>query len=205
MTSDAEPTATGWDAIDAACRLLYGDQEPRHVGYAPGRAFGSVLQGCSAYRAQDHWHYVTYGLSNLFDDDEGENDGCSGWGYELTWRVRDLAADEQAPGWPFTILQRLAKWAAEAPVLLEEGTRLHVGAPVTGFPHTDGPDTGLTGILLATDPQLGQMSTVNGSVTFLQFVAVDAGDLALAKESGSAAVLERLVREDPLLVTVVGS
>ncbi|WP_028046068.1 suppressor of fused domain protein [Cellulomonas sp. URHE0023] len=163
MTSETEPTAAGWDAIEAACQSLYGEQVPRHVGYAPGRAFGSVLQGCSAYRAEDHWHYVTYGLSNIFDDDEGENDGFSGWGYELTWRVRDLAGGEQPPGWPFTILQRLAKWAAEAPVLLEEGTRLRIGGPVTGFPHTDGPDTDLTGILLAADPQLGQISTVNGA------------------------------------------
>ena len=204
MTSEAEPTAAGWDAIDAACKHLYGEQVPRHVGYTPGRAFGTVLQGCSAYRAEDHWHYVTYGLSNIFDEDEGENDGFSGWGYELTWRVRDLAGGEQPPGWPFTILQRLAKWAAEAPLLLEEGTRLHIPGPVTGFPHTDGPDTDLTGILVATDPQLGQISTVNGRVTFLQFVAVDAGDVALAKENGSPAVLERLIRVDPLLVTVVG-
>ncbi|MFI2753321.1 suppressor of fused domain protein [Cellulomonas sp. P22] len=204
MTDETEPTAAGWDAIDSECKRLYGEQVPRHVGYAPGRAFGSVLQGCSAFRAQDHWHYVTYGLSNIFDDDEGENDGFSGWGYELTWRVRDLAGGEEPPSWPFAILQRLAKWAAEAPVLLEEGTRLHIGGPVTGFPHTDGPDTDLTGILLANDPLLGEISTVNGRVTFLQFVAVDAGDIALAKENGSAAVLERLVQDDPLLVTVVG-
>ena len=204
MTSGVEATAAGWDAIDSALGRLYGDQVPRHVGYAPGRAFGSVLQGCSAYRAEGHWHYVTYGLSNIFDEDEGENDGFSGWGYELTWRVRDLTSDEQPPGWPFTILQRLAKWAAEAPLLLEEGTRLHIGGPVSGFPHPDGPDTGLTGVLLGIDPQLVEISTVNGRVTFLQFVAVDTADLALAKEEGSAAVLERLVRGDPLLVTVVG-
>ena len=168
------------------------------------RSARAVLQGCSAYRAHDHWHYVTYGLSNLFDEDEGENDGCSGWGYELTWRVRDLSGGDEAPGWPFTVLQRLATWAAEAPLLLEEGTRLHIGGPVTGFPHTDGRDTGLTGVLLATDTQLGRISTVNGSVTFLQLVGVDADELALAQEGGSAAVLARRAREDSLLVTVVG-
>lgn len=204
MTSEVELRAAGWDAIDAALQHLYGERVPRHVGYTPGRAFGTVLQGCSAYRAEDHWHDVTYGLSNIFDEDDGDDDGFSGWGYELTWRVRDLAGGEQPPSWPFAILQRLAKWAAEAPFLLEEGTRLHVAGPVTCFPHTDGPDTNLTGVLLATDPQLGQISTVNGRVAFLQLVAVDAGDMALAQEHGSAAVLERLVRDDRLLVTVVG-
>jgi len=202
--ADGEPTASGWDAIDAACRRLYGDQQPRHVGYAPGRAFGSVLQGCSAYRADDHWHYVTYGLSNLFDDDEGENDGFSGWGYELAWRVRDPGAEAQAPGWPFTVLQRLAKWASDGGVLLAEGSRLTIGTPVTGYPHTGGPDTPLTGVLVATDPELGEIDTANGRVRFLQFVAVDAETLAVAQEAGSTAVIDRLRQADPLMVTVVG-
>ncbi|WP_255499812.1 suppressor of fused domain protein [Actinotalea sp. JY-7885] len=204
LPATAEPTAAGWGAIDAACERLYGDQPPRHVGYIPGRAFGSVLQGCSAYRADDHWHYVTYGLSNLFDENEGENDGLSGWGYELTWRVRDLASEAQAPGWPFTVLQRLAKWASDSGVLLEEGSRLTIGSPVTGYPHTDGPDTHLTGILLASDPELGEIDTANGRLRFLQFVAVDAESLGLAQERGSARVLERLGQADPLMVTVVG-
>lgn len=204
MATEAGATAAGWVAIDSACERLYGEQVPRHIGYMPGRAFGSVLQGCSAYRARDHWHYVTYGLSNIFDEDEGDNDGFSGWGYELTWRVRDVTGGPEAPSWPFSILQRLAKWAEEAPLLLEEGTRLHIGGPVTGFPHTGGPDTDLTGILLATDPQLGRISTVNGAVAFLQLVGVDAADLTLAEEQGPAIVLERRRAADPLLVSVVG-
>jgi hypothetical protein len=81
---------------------------------------------------------------------------------------------------------------------------LHIGGPVTGFPHTEGPDTSLTGVLLATDPQLGRISTVNGSVTFLQLVGVDADELALAQEGGSAAVLAQRAGQAPLLVTVVG-
>ena len=200
-----EPTTAGWDAIDAACQRLYGDQTPRHVGYAPGRAFGSVLQGCSAYRADGHWHYVTYGLSNIFDEDEGDNDGFSGWGYELTWRVRDGGAEEEAPGWPFTALQRLAKWASDERILLGDGRFFTSSTPITGFPHTDGPDTPMTAILIATDPQLGEIATPNGRVRFLQFVGADAVTIAFAQQDGAAAVLERLRHEDPLMVTVVGS
>ncbi|NTW42280.1 MAG: suppressor of fused domain protein, partial [Cellulomonadaceae bacterium] len=144
---------------------------------------------------------MTYGLSNLFDEAEGENDGFSGWGYELTWRVRDPGAAAEAPGWPFTVLQRLAKWASDGGVLLAEGSRLTIGSPVTGYPHTDGPDTPLTGVLLATDPELGEIDSANGRVRFLQFVAVDADTLALAQEEGSAPVLERLRLKDPLMVT----
>ena len=46
--------------------------------------------------------------------------------------------------------------------------------------------------------------TCGGQVTFLQFVAIDTADVALTKEKGSAAVLERLARHDPLLVTDLG-
>lgn len=199
-----EVTAAGWDAIDAACRRLYGDQPPRHVAYAPGRAFGSVLQGCSAYRAGDHWHYVTYGLSNLFDDDEGDNDGFSGWGYELTWRVRDTSAGAEAPGWPYTVLQRVAKWASDAGVLLAEGSFFTIGSSITGHPHSGGPETPLTGVLLVSDPGLGEIDTPNGRVQFLQLVGI--GPEALARlETDAAAVIDQMRQEDTLLITVVGA
>jgi hypothetical protein len=202
--SDVEPTAAGWDAIDAALARLYPDQEPRHVGYAPGRAFGSVLQGCSAFRADDHWHYVTYGLSNIFDDDEGENEGFSGWGYELTWRVRDRSTPHHAPSWAFTMIQRLAKGASDNGILLGDGSRLNIAAPITGFPHTGGPETTLTGVLVTFDRELGEMNTPNGRVRFLQLVAVEPADLAVARPGVSEGVLERLRSVDPLLVTTVG-
>ncbi|TQL01528.1 suppressor of fused protein SUFU [Cellulomonas sp. SLBN-39] len=198
-----EVTAAGWDAIDAACRRLYGDQPPRHVAYAPGRAFGSVLQGCSAYRAGDHWHYVTYGLSNLFDDDEGDNDGFSGWGYELTWRVRDAGAEGEAPGWPFTVLQRVAKWASDAGVLLADGSFFTIGSSITGHPHSDGPETPLNGVLLVADPELGEIHTPNGRVQFLQLVGIGPETFARL-EADAAAVTDQMRQEDALLVTVVG-
>ena len=88
--------------------------------------------------------------------------------------------------------------------LLAEGSRLTIGTPVTGYPHTGGPDTPLTGVLVATDPELGEIDTANGRVRFLQFVAVDAETLAVAQEAGSTAVIERLRQADPLMVTVVG-
>ena len=203
MAAD-EPTSAGWDAIDSACRAIYGDQPPRHVAYHPGRAFGSVLQGASAYRAHDHWHYVTGGLSNLFDD-TGDDDGRSGWGYELTWRVRSGPDDGEAPGWPFSMLQSVAKWASGTPVLLEDGTRINMGAPVTGHPVSGGPDTSLTGAVLTTDPELGEIVTANGRVRFLQLVGYGPDEIAEALAEGSAGVLERTRLRDPLLVTDVAS
>ena len=202
---DFEPTAHGWDSIDLACQELYGDQAPKHVGYTPGRAFGTVLQGCSAYRADTYWHYVTYGLSNIYDEIEEDNGGLSGWGYELTWRVRDDSVPaDHAPGWPFTILQRIAKWANDKPLLLDPGVRLPLNQPVTGFPHTGGPDTALTVLAVVEDPNLGRIDTPNGSVQFLQFVGVTEQDWHSMQETTNLSVIDDLRRSDPLLVTKVG-
>ncbi|GAA4347215.1 suppressor of fused domain protein [Angustibacter luteus] len=200
-----EPSTRGWDAVDAACRGLYGDQVPKHVGYFPGRDFGSALQGCSAYRVDDYWHYVTYGLSNIFDDDEGDNEGLSGWGYELTWRVRDDSAEPgAAPAWPFTILQRIAQWASEKPLLLDPHVRLPLGGPVTGHPDTGGPDTPLTVIALVEDPTLRRISTPNGLVQFLQFVAVTEHDWKVMQDTDTQQVLDGMRAVDGLLITNVG-
>jgi hypothetical protein len=202
---DPEPSARGWDAIDAACRGLYGHQVPSHVGYVSGRSLGGALQGCSAYRVDDYWHYITYGLSNLFDEDEGDNEGFSGWGYELTWRVRDASVDtDGAPEWPFTILQRVAKWASEKPLLLDPHVRMPLGQPVTGYPHTGGPDTPLTVIAIVEDPTLGVIQTPNGSVRFAQFVAVTQDDWTAMKDADTARVLGSLREANPMLITSVG-
>lgn len=198
-----EGSASGWLAIESEFARLYGEQEARHVGYMPGRAFGSVLQGCSAYRASDYWHFVTFGLSNIFDDEEPDNDGYSGMGYELTWRVRRGAPDAETPDWPFDAIQKLAKWSIDAEVVLGEHTRIHLKQSVTGFPHTDDPDTNLRGLLLAEDSEIGTIATPNGSVQFLQLVAVTEEAMRQATESDATAVVAELRKADPLLVTEV--
>ncbi|NTW41386.1 MAG: suppressor of fused domain protein [Cellulomonadaceae bacterium] len=76
-----EEHVPGWDAITAAMLALHGAPEKRHVAFPPGVAFGSPLQGASVFDAGDHWHYVSYGLSELFapapDDTRTSQDGAS--------------------------------------------------------------------------------------------------------------------------------
>ena len=193
--------APGWDAIDAALGGVYGAQPPRHVGYQLPAAFSAGLQGCSAYDAGDHWHYVTYGLSELYLPGPEDDPQFSGWGFELTLRVR-RDAEPEPPGWPFTMLDQLAKHVNTHGVLLEPGHRIDLAAPVTGHPHTpDGPPTDLTVFALALDPQLGSIDTPNGRVAFLQVVGVTADEKQQMLSTSTARVLDRLAATDPLLVT----
>ncbi|MDI6103781.1 suppressor of fused domain protein [Actinoplanes sp. NEAU-A12] len=159
-----------WDAITEAMAGLYPRAQPWHVTYP---AEGFDLRAASAYPADGHWHFVTYGL--------GER-----WGFELTFRVV-RGAGEQPPQWPFLMLNRVAGYANAAAEPFEEGQWLDLGGPVTGFPGTDGPATGLTVVILAADPQLGDR--------FLQLVGVTA-----AEANGEVEIDD----DHPLLVTDPG-
>jgi hypothetical protein len=198
----ADDQAPGWEAIDAALRPLYGDQKPRHVGYLPPAAFSTNLQGCSAYQAGDHWHYITYGLSELYHPDPQDDPAVSGWGFELTLRVA-RSDDGQAPGWPYTMLNELAKHVNGNQALLQPGDRIDMRSPVTGYPHTpDGPPTGLTVYAVTVDPQLGTIDTPNGQVTFLQVVGVTHQEKERMLAGTTAAMLDELAQTNPLLITI---
>ena len=133
--SDADDSAPGWDAIDAALAARYGDQEPRHVGSgAPPPC--PAPAGCSAYAADGHWHYVTYGLSELFEPIPEANPEVSGWGFELTMRVpRD---GDEPPAWPFRMLDEIAQYVNDSRAVLAPGHRIDFRQPVTGHPEVEG-------------------------------------------------------------------
>lgn len=202
MTDDVhdEEAAPGWDAIDSALSTLYPAVVPRHVGYVPPAAFSANLQGCSAYPAAGHWHYVTYGLSELYTRGAEDDPEWSGWGFELTLRVA-RGGESEAPGWPFTMLNHLANFINNQRVLIEDGHRMDLQQPITGHPHTDGPGTGLTVFAFTVDPQLAAIDTPNGKVVFYQAVGVTAEEKMRMQQSSTRDVLDQLAGPNPLLVT----
>ena len=60
----------------------------------------------SAYAEADHWHLVTYGLTELFAKESDEPE-ISGFGYELTMRV-PRTGEDGPPDWPFELLAKFA-------------------------------------------------------------------------------------------------
>jgi Suppressor of fused protein (SUFU) len=186
-------------------QTLYGDQTPRHLGYIPPMALSHNLQGCSGYDADDHWHYVSYGLSDLYEKDPVDDPEFSKWGLEITFRVAKASADSgQPPGWPFDLLNRIANWVNRDAVLLEPGMRINFGQPITGHPTVaNAPPTGLTTLAVTPDPQLPEINTPNGRVSFLQLVGVTPAEYADMVASSTADVLGRLAVGNPLLITDV--
>jgi hypothetical protein len=197
-----ELPSPGWQAIDDSLSLIYGTAVPRHVGYVPPAALSTNLQGCSAYAASDHWHYVTYGLSELYVPNPAEDPEISGWGFELSFRLL-RGAESTAPEWPFTVLNRLANFVNEGKLTIPPpGTRINLRAPITGFPENAGAtDTKLTTFAVAVDPQLGKIDTENGHVSFLLLIGVTDAERDEMLAKGTANVLDRLRATNPLLIT----
>jgi hypothetical protein len=193
MPSSESSSAPGWAAIEAAVEAVAPSQEPLHWGTSnlPGQ---DGIYGLSAYRTDENWLLVTFGLSELFGK-ESEDVEWSGWGFELTMRVPVHDAS-QPPPWSLNLLQQLGKYVYSSGRWFEAGHRMHPGGPITGKP-----DTRLSAIAFAEDPQLGTIDTPHGKVQFLQVVGITDDELVQMKGSSTAKVLAELAASSPLLVT----
>lgn len=187
---DDEDDAPGWDAIEAAVARVVPAQQPLHWGTnaLPGQ---DGIYGLSAYRVDDHWLLVTFGLTELFSKDSDDPE-VSGWGLELTMRVP--ATEAQPPTWALRLLQQLGRYVFSTGRPFKDGHRMDPGGPIT-------PDTRLTAVAFATDPELGTINTPNGAVQFLTVVGITADELARMKATSTAHVLAELAATSPLLIT----
>jgi suppressor of fused-like protein len=193
-SDSADREAPGWDAIDAAMKAVHGDVEPVHKGLVPGVALGSPLQGVSAYPETGHWHFVTYGLTELFVK-ESDMAEISGFGYELTMRV-PRADEDSPPDWPFELLAKVAA-AARTGNDFAAGHRLQVGGPITGRP-----DCGMEAVAFVSDPSLPVWTTSpHGSFEFYELFGITPDELAEMQASSTAEVVGRLGESNPLLIT----
>ena len=171
----------GWDAITVACEQLYPDQtEPFHVGSLVSSFLGGVdpLEGISVYRADEprpHWHYITYGLTDVYGKQGGPGDsGVSGYGFELTFRLADDEAmkAKEPPTWPLSLLQNLARYVFRTGNGFAPNQQIDANGPIV-----PGEETTQTALGFIEDPDLGGIETPSGSVQFVQLVGLTAEDL----------------------------
>lgn len=193
-------TTTGWDAIDAALAALYGEIEPaRHWGTLIRWRLGGSdpLDGVSAYARADgsHWHYVSYGLSELYEK-ESDDPAVSGWGVELTFRLARPPQEQEPPIWPAVMMQNLARYVFRTGRVFRDGHWADVQGPIT-----DATPTTCEGFVFVTDPELGTVRTPNGSVEFVQVVGITRPEVSRAAAGGAEEIRNELLARSPLLVT----
>lgn len=186
---DTTSTA-GWEAITQAFLTQYPSQ-PEPIHYAPPISYrfggNDPLDGISIYDGGEFYHFVTYGFSELYEK-ESENEQYSGFGFELTLKLRKYGIQNQEKEQKNIcgILQTLAHMSYENGDIFAPEEYIYTGQ-TTGI-DADG-TSALTGFLTMQDP-IGTIQTVNGQVQFVQLVgATDAELCTLNKERTTVAAL----------------
>lgn len=201
-----EDGSPGWDAINDALAVCHPGVVPQHFGSAQAWTLGGddPLDGISVYWAtvpRPHWHYVTYGLSELFDK-ESEDLSESGFGFELTFRLAapgDADAGTPAPAWPLHMLQNLARYVFQSGNGFEQGHHMDAQGPIA----LDHP-TALCGLAFMRDPGLPARDTPNGYLRFVQVIGLAAPEMAAILRWSSERLLQALAPAMPLWITDLG-
>jgi suppressor of fused len=161
----------GWNAISRALEGLYPGQEPSHFGTLIPYHLGGrdPIHGISVYRndgQQPHWHYITYGYTELWDK-ESDNPDVSGFGLEMTFRLTRGAGELQPPTWPLSFLQNLARYVFDTGNVFKARHQVPLNGPICL-----GSETQIHAASFVLDPQLPALDTPNGRFEFLQVVGL---------------------------------
>ncbi len=192
--------APGWEAIDNALTPLYAGQEPKHYGTLISYELGGPdpLRGISAYKRLEpvpHWHFITYGFTELFQK-ESEDKEVSGWGFELTTRLKTETDAEEPPVWTLNFLQNLARYVFSTGNVFQNGDYMSANGPIASETNTL-----IRSVAFTHDPELPPIETLNGRVEFLQIVGITDDEELAIKQWKTLKVLEIFKEHLPLLVT----
>ena len=168
----------GWDAIDAEFERVYpGQTNPKHYGTIIKWRLGGKdpLDGISVYDGGDYWHFVGYGLSEIYDK-ETDNPEISGFGMEFTFKLKkDNYDDEEGEIRCICgILQSLARLTAGKGEIFRPYEYIYTGQ-TTGIDAYQ--KSNLTGFICVPDPTVNTIQTPNGKVEFLEFIGMTDAEL----------------------------
>lgn len=173
--------------LQVTTRLKYwlGGHDPLDyisMYWNPGRAEENIAP---------HWHYVSFGLSDLHGDGrvhpEPYPGGCSGYGLELTFRLE--SEEREPPLWPAALMQALARY------IFTTGNKFMPGDHVTWHAPLDGANSRLRHLLVTEDPQLGKVDTPHGGVSFVQMVGCTSRELRAAQRGSGLEVIEAIGKD----------
>lgn len=149
-------------------------------------------EGNTELRVPPHWHYISFGLSDLHGDGRVHPlpapGGLSGWGLEISIRVRGIKS--APPLWPSTLLQALARY------VFYTGNKFCAGDHISWHSPIDGKSSRLRHLLVAVDEQLPLLETPHGKLTLLQMVGCTSRELRAAQAGAAADILD-LMKNHP--------
>ncbi|AFD05478.1 suppressor of fused domain protein [Solitalea canadensis] len=200
-----EEDAVGWSFIDQRIEEIYVTQEPRH--YAPALHFSmggnDPIDGSSIYDSDNqefHRHIISYGMSELYYDEEKVGEQFSKWGFEFTFRIKPFEEDKTDPLWAIEVMNNLARYVYESGRWFEENHFVPANGPIRLDTDTD-----IVGLVFTLDPELGKLNTPHGEVSFLQMVGITSKELERLRANPTTEEVANLIEEmkinNPLLIT----
>lgn len=199
---EEEDWAPGWDAIDEEFDRIYPNVKFQHYAtdFQTRAIFGgdNFLDGYSIYdTGKGYQHIVTYGMSCLYTDEEAFGGEFSGWGYEMTIKLKEDNAENCS--WALNLLGNLARYTYKSKnyfeageCILGNGKSLHIGV-----------DSAITALLVVNDTSAQTLDTIHGKLEFLQMVGITESELNAVKEdyNNIQLLIELMKKDNPELIT----
>ncbi len=199
-----DEAAPGWDAIDSRLSEVYPGQKPKHWGTIINHVLGGPdpIDGISAYHCTDggisHLHFITYGYSSLYYDEEAASQGYSRFGFEMTFRLASELPLGSEPVWVCNLLQNLARYVFTSGRRFEQYHWISANGPICL-----NSETGIVGLAFLNDPTLASVDSPHGRVEFIQAFGITRRELDTLKDTKQTAeaIVEHHRSTNPLLVT----
>lgn len=178
LPEEENEEALGWKAIENEFLRIYKNQtNPKHYGTLIKWCFGGndPLDGISIYEGKDYWHFVSFGLTELYKK-ESENMDVSGFGYELTFKLKKTNYQNQEAEFTnvCSILQSIARLVFNNGEVFLPDEYIYTG-------QTQGIDayqkSNLTGFILIKDTTVETINTPYGKVNFLEVIGMTDAEL----------------------------
>ena len=184
-----EVSTDGWLCIEKEFLRVYpGQTKPKHYGTLVKWRLGGndPLDGISIYDGGDYWHFVTFGLSELYEK-ESENKEISGYGYEMTLKLKKYKfEDEEAEIKNICgILQSIARITFNKGEIFLPNEFIYTGQQ-TGMDAKQ--KSNITGFITISDTSVNTIDTPNGRVDFLELIGMT--DAELKTLSNNASVID---------------
>lgn len=201
----SEEEAVGWFYLDQCLGTVYGKQEPRHYAAEVPYVIGGKdpLDGVSIYNSEEqflHYHLVSYGMSELYYDEELVGGDYSKWGMEFSFRLKPFEGDEGDPFWAIEVMNNLARYVFETETWFEENHFVPVNECIRLDTNSD-----IVGLIFVRDPELGKINTPHGEVTYLQMVGITSKELEILMANPTLEAVQQLAetlqKDNPLLIT----
>ena len=204
LGKEDEEWAPGWEAIDAAFGKVYAEGKCNSMHYATNMVarvmFGGeeYLDGYTIYTSpKGYKHIVTYGMTELYFDEEAFGGEWNKWGYEMTIKLAET--ENEKCMWAIDVLSNLARYTYQQESFFEPYQYISF----RGNSICAERESALTGLLIVNDTEVEGVDTVYGRTDFMQLVGITQKELeaVIADPEQAKVLVERMKEENPDLVT----